>query len=269
MPQTKLDRVQVATPCPTSWEQMRGDDHTRFCELCNLNVYNISGMTRPAAEALLAAHTGQRLCVRLYRRADGTVLTQDCPVGLRGLRRRAARRAGVVLTAILGLFGSALGQEKKSDEKKPAAPQCQTNPPQEKLERTINKANKDAPAILSGTLLDPNGAIIPGFRIELTSTDGKEKRHTTSDANGEFAFTDLPANTYTLEVTAASGFKGLKLLDLRIELGELLKTEIKLFPAEETVIVGIIDDSYYRRPISIDSGTTIIRGEIIRKIPIP
>jgi hypothetical protein len=29
--------------------------------------------------------------VRFYRRADGTVITRDCPVGLRALRRRLAR----------------------------------------------------------------------------------------------------------------------------------------------------------------------------------
>ena len=34
-------------------------------------------------------------CVRFYRRFDGTVLTADCPVGLRKLRFRRAAIAGI------------------------------------------------------------------------------------------------------------------------------------------------------------------------------
>ena len=44
-----LDRVRVASACPESWEGMTGDDRTRFCGRCRMNVYNLSGMTRSAA----------------------------------------------------------------------------------------------------------------------------------------------------------------------------------------------------------------------------
>jgi hypothetical protein len=43
-------------------------------------------MSRPEAEALAAKTEGRR-CVRFYVRADGTVLTDDCPVGLRLARK--------------------------------------------------------------------------------------------------------------------------------------------------------------------------------------
>jgi hypothetical protein len=58
-----------------------------------------------------------RLCIRFYRRPDGTVLTRDCPIGL-SLRRRALAKslaaASVVLGALLGI-ASALGLS-QSDE---------------------------------------------------------------------------------------------------------------------------------------------------------
>jgi hypothetical protein len=60
----------------------------RFCGQCDKSVYNLSAMTRAEAEALVASKDG-RVCVRLYQRQDGTVLTQDCPVGVRRLRIRA------------------------------------------------------------------------------------------------------------------------------------------------------------------------------------
>jgi hypothetical protein len=90
-----LHGLKVAKPCPASWEAMVGDDRVRRCELCQLNVYNISELTRPEAEALVARSEGTRLCVRFFRREDGTVLTQDCPVGVLRLRWGRARRANV------------------------------------------------------------------------------------------------------------------------------------------------------------------------------
>ena len=44
-------------------------------------------MSRKDAEALIQAKEG-KLCVRFFKRADGTVLTNNCPVGLRAIRRR-------------------------------------------------------------------------------------------------------------------------------------------------------------------------------------
>ncbi|HST53867.1 MAG TPA: hypothetical protein VLJ61_17800 [Pyrinomonadaceae bacterium] len=98
-----LDGVKVAAPCPADWEKMVGDERMRYCGECSLHVYNLSGMTKREAEALIA-NTEGRLCVRFYRRSDGTVLTRNCPVGLRALKRRATRIASATLTAVLGFF---------------------------------------------------------------------------------------------------------------------------------------------------------------------
>jgi hypothetical protein len=98
-----LENVRVAAPCPADWGKMVGDERVRFCGQCELNVYNLSGMTRREAEALVAGTEG-RLCVRFYRRADGTILTRNCPVGLRAVRRKVSRVAGAVLSAALGFF---------------------------------------------------------------------------------------------------------------------------------------------------------------------
>jgi hypothetical protein len=93
-----LDHIKIAAPCSADWDQMFsfGDKQVRFCSQCNLNVYNLSDMSRQEAEALINKTEG-RLCVRFYRRADGSILTQNCPVGLRAIKRRAAWAAQVVL----------------------------------------------------------------------------------------------------------------------------------------------------------------------------
>lgn len=90
-----LDRVRVASPCAVRWDDMTrvGDgERVRHCGQCRLNVHNLSGMTRAEAESLITSRLpGQRLCGRFYQRPDGTMLTRDCPVGLRAVRARIAR----------------------------------------------------------------------------------------------------------------------------------------------------------------------------------
>ena len=98
-----LERVKVSAPCRADWDAMIGDERTRFCHHCERNVYNLSGMSKREAEALVTNAEG-RLCVRFYRRADGTILTDNCPVGLRAVRQRVARVLRATVSAALGFF---------------------------------------------------------------------------------------------------------------------------------------------------------------------
>jgi hypothetical protein len=102
-----LDRVQIATPCPASWSAMTGGERVRHCELCHKNVYNISEMSRDEALSLIREKEG-RLCLRLARRTDGTVLTKDCPVGVRAMRRRLAYALSFALAMFVSLRAYAL-----------------------------------------------------------------------------------------------------------------------------------------------------------------
>ena len=99
-----LDHLKIAAPCSADWDQMFSfeDKRVRFCSQCNLNVYNLSGMNRREAEDLITKTEG-RLCVRFYCKADGSVLTQNCPVGLKKIKRRVARVAQVVIGMALSI----------------------------------------------------------------------------------------------------------------------------------------------------------------------
>ena len=101
-----LANVRVAAPCPADWNQMMGDDRKRFCGACNLNVYNLSGMKRFDAESLIARTEG-RLCVRFYRRRDGSIITKDCPVGLRAISRRVSFLTKAIASAVLSFMAGA------------------------------------------------------------------------------------------------------------------------------------------------------------------
>jgi hypothetical protein len=100
---SKLDNVRVAAPCNVDWDTMYGNERVRFCDQCQLSVYNLSEMTKTEAERLVGNAEG-RLCVRYYRRRDGSILTQNCPVGLRALRRRMSRISTAIGSTVLSFF---------------------------------------------------------------------------------------------------------------------------------------------------------------------
>lgn len=96
-------KVKIATPCRARWDAMAGDGRVRFCGECKKNVFNLSAMTREQAEALVA-DVESSPCVTFFQRADGTVLTADCEVGMAAARKRVAR---AVAAAGLLLAGAA------------------------------------------------------------------------------------------------------------------------------------------------------------------
>ncbi len=93
--------IQIASPCRVSWDSMEGDDITRFCGLCHLNVYDLSAMgSKDAEEFLQSRVSNERVCVRFFRRHDGTIITEDCPVGLRKIRRLTAMLNTAVVSVV-------------------------------------------------------------------------------------------------------------------------------------------------------------------------
>ncbi len=99
-----LDRVKIAAPCHANWDKMEGDERARHCQDCRLNVYNLSDMSRKEAEELVRKNEGQRLCVRFYRRNDGTILTDNCPVGVRRLRNLAIAKWAALASAVSAIL---------------------------------------------------------------------------------------------------------------------------------------------------------------------
>jgi hypothetical protein len=136
IPLDLIDGIQIAKPCPASWEQMVGNDRIRHCLICAQNVYDISAMTAEEAREFLGSHD-EDVCIRLYRRPDGTVMTRDCPKGIRSQIRAFVSRVAISAVSMLGIFSlwgggdSIDGNEKKGRTMgKPCIPNAlpQVNP---------------------------------------------------------------------------------------------------------------------------------------------
>src|SRR6266516_379759 len=95
-----LGRVKIASPCRARWQDMTGDDRSRYCHQCRKHVYNFSAMSAEEVADLIRAKEG-RLCGRFYRRRDGTMLTANCPVGASRYFLRVKALAATAATLLL------------------------------------------------------------------------------------------------------------------------------------------------------------------------
>jgi hypothetical protein len=253
MPQ--LRNVRVAAPCQVSWESMAGDERVRHCTLCSLNVYNFAEMTGDEIRALLVRTEG-RVCGRLYRRADGTILTSDCPTGLRALRQRMSRLGAAVIAALFSVSAFASGGN--TCEK----PQLKTHGSKVKLE--IEQVATPQHAAFTGVVHDESGTALPGATVVLRDETVQREITTVTDKNGAFTVTSLNDGVYRVEVTL-SGFTPAVLEHLLLKQSEITRTRIDL-QLDPTPIMGVI---VVDPPLMThDALSTTISQDLVNKLPI-
>ena len=157
-----LEGLRVASPCKADWNAMAGDERVRFCGQCQKNVYNLSGMARAEAEALVHGAEG-KLCIRMFRRADGTVLTGDCPDGVsRKRRRRLAIVAGSGALATASAFGLAASTVTMGAR----APREMTMGEMQVALPDVT-APLEVPTQIDGAPVDPDGQARPAAPVEV------------------------------------------------------------------------------------------------------
>jgi hypothetical protein len=254
-----IDQLRVASPCSMGWEKMTGDERKRFCAACELNVYNISEMTAVQIRALIGDSSG-RICGRIYRRFDGTVMTKDCPTGVRALRKRAARTAGAALSAMLGLFSVGVAQTTERNDGA-AKPVSEARP---KSERKLLSPDK---RILAGTVMDLQGNFIAGVDIMIYpkssgKNDFKNIINARTDGGGKYIVDGLAADTYLAEANLP-GYAHSEIAEITIAGGEEITFDIKLTRYEP--ITGLIN-VILPPPPSVP-GKTVITREMLDRMP--
>jgi hypothetical protein len=235
-----LDRAYVATPCTADWERMEGDEKKRFCGQCSLHVYNVSAMSRGEAEAVIARTEG-RLCMRLYRRADGTVITRDCPVGLRAVRRRVARATGAAFAAVLSFLSVPIASRAHVSQGQAVTQRL-------KIERSESKS-ADSLLKLRGTVYDIHGAVIANARVKIVRDGEKGECLVEGNDEGVFSFDSLRPGSYTLSVSSP-GFVTFTEKKLLLNPGEDVTVGVTLHvgTAGEVITVTVGDIAVLTKP---------------------
>ncbi|MDX6694785.1 MAG: hypothetical protein QOF02_2388 [Blastocatellia bacterium] len=208
-----LDRLTVTSPCSEDWDAMSGNEQARFCSHCASSVHNLSALTRAEAMALVRKSRG-RLCVRYYRRPDGLIHTAT--ENLHSIKRRASRIATGALTATLSFCASVAAQSPATTAS-PAAGDVQIVNPQTGARP---QRQSDWDGALSGTIVDPSGAVVPGAQVTLVDERTKLETATTTDDNGAFRFQSLSPGNYSLKTEGVAGFAASEMRDLNLPLAD-------------------------------------------------
>jgi len=172
---------------------MSGDEKKRFCSECDKFVYDFSQMTRRQVEAIVSVHRGW-VCARITRRPDGSLVTLEASPVHPIVARRASPVVNATLAAILGLSvpANALNVDVS------AAQFIVRSDVDGKSARTPFGGGE---AVVGGTVVDPQGAVITNAVVKLISDAGAELETKTS-SEGEFRFAQVPFGAYIMLVEA-------------------------------------------------------------------
>ncbi|MGI4827942.1 MAG: carboxypeptidase regulatory-like domain-containing protein [Janthinobacterium lividum] len=91
---------------------------------------------------------------------------------------------------------------------------------------------------MTGTVLDPTGAVVPGAKVVVRNTDTGTVRTLVSDPGGRFSAPSIPVGTYTITADTA-GFAPYQRTGVQLTVGQSLDLALKLaLTGSETVTVN-------------------------------
>ncbi|MCX6851013.1 MAG: hypothetical protein NTY98_19040 [Verrucomicrobia bacterium] len=85
--------------CPKLWAQMQGNEKTRFYDVCQKNVHNLSMMNAEERQELLAG-TGESPCVAYFKYLNGTPIDVTALPDTNPLKKILTQAAMVSLGAV-------------------------------------------------------------------------------------------------------------------------------------------------------------------------
>jgi len=117
---------------------------------------------------------------------------------------------------------------------------------------------------ISGTVLDPSGAVVANATVEIHNAVSGFDRTTTTDTNGRFSFPNVPFNPYHMTVTAPGFAQTAQDVEIRSALGVNVKVNLAVAGSSEAVTVEAGEDLVENDPI----GHTDVDRGLFDKIPL-
>lgn len=226
-----LASLRIASPCKERWADMTGDDRVRVCNGCERPVFDLTELTRAEAEAVLATR-GITPCVRLRRRADGTVITADCAPAP---RRQLAVMAGAIAAGAALMTASSAGADPLGV--------TFTAETTGALQGVIVDAATGEPLI--GATVVASSPSLPGLQTAIT------------DESGAYQLADLPQGTYVLDIYYLETTQ--QRAGVEVAVGERAVANVSFSVATPGQVIGIdqvemglpLDDSYITMGIPV------------------
>lgn len=240
-------KIEVETPCAEKWSEMRGTNQMRFCSHCDLHVNNLSAMSRKQAMKIVRQANG-RICVRYVKnpRTNQPVFRDK----LYQISRRTGIAAGV-LGASLSLSAANYAQsETKTVEAEPQVTRLNQLTYFDPVETDAeNKKVESETASVSGTITDPNGAVIPNVAVTLTNAETQETRSATSNEEGFYEFKSVAAGNYSLKAEGGNGFETMIFENIAVAENGETKTDVQMNIGEQYATMGGMAAIEYANPL--------------------
>ncbi|MBV9957007.1 MAG: carboxypeptidase regulatory-like domain-containing protein, partial [Acidobacteria bacterium] len=121
---------------------------------------------------------------------------------------------------------------------------------------------------LSGTVVDANGARVPGAAVKIINADTALERQAVTDEDGNFAVQLLPPGKYRAEVTA-QGFKAVSVEEIVVNVTQTATVDVRLETGDVSAgTVSVTADQTLAQAESSQVGR-VIEERQIRQLPLP
>lgn len=122
--------ADIENPCLVPWSYMKGDDISRYCEACDLNVHNLSALNSNEIDVFVETHRGQNVCINVNYDERGAVKTDTRPAFVRWSLKAIRKCGHVALVAFFALlsFVAPVWAQKSSGTAKNQQPPAAQSP---------------------------------------------------------------------------------------------------------------------------------------------
>ncbi len=121
-------------------------------------------------------------------------------------------------------------------------------------------------ATLTGTISDPNGAVVPGAIVTATSNETGQSRTATTNDEGNYTITFLPPGTYNVTI-AKTGFADTVRENVRLEIAQTASIDVTLGVAAETVDVTVDSNETPILQTETSNLETTIEQKLVEDLP--
>jgi hypothetical protein len=128
----------------------------------------------------------------------------------------------------------------------------------------LNASAQSGGGSISGTVLDPSGAVLPNATVEIHNPVSAFDRSTTTDSSGRFSFPSVPFNPYHMTVTVAGFAQNAQDVEVRSAVPVNVKVSLIVAGSSSSVTVEAGADLVENDP----TGHTDVDRALFDKIPL-
>ena len=114
---------------------------------------------------------------------------------------------------------------------------------------------------VTGQVVDQQGGALPGVTVTLTNTGTSARLDEVSDAQGLYAFRNLPPGTYDIACTL-TGFRELRQTGLKVSAGNPLRIDLKLEIGAMSETVSVVSDTTQLKSVKAELNTELTSKDV-------